>query len=96
MSPPITLSQRPGLRGSDNEATHDVSRSRAGLPAGDARRGSRGRRREDYLEKALRDYKPGARKNAIMAGFAAGLTQQDIKNIAAHYSSQPAVLFTRY
>jgi cytochrome c553 len=31
-----------------------------------------------------------------MAGFAAGLTQQDIKNIAAHYSSQPAVLFTRY
>jgi len=50
----------------------------------------------DYLEKALRDYKPGARKNAIMAGFAAGLTLQDIENIAAHYSSQPAVLFTRY
>ena len=50
----------------------------------------------DYLEKALRDYKSGARKNAIMAGFAAGLTRQDIENLAAHYSTQTAVLATRY
>jgi cytochrome c553 len=50
----------------------------------------------DYLEKALRDYKSGARKNAIMAGFAAALTRQDIENLAAHYSGQAAVLSTRY
>lgn len=50
----------------------------------------------DYLEKALRDYKSGARKNAIMAGFAAALTRQDIENLAAHYGRQPAVLTTRY
>jgi len=50
----------------------------------------------DYLEKALRDYKSGARKNAIMAGFAAGLGPRDIENVAAYYHAQPAVLATKY
>lgn len=50
----------------------------------------------DYLEKALRDYQSGARKNAIMAGFAGALSRADIENLAAHYSSQPAVLSSRY
>lgn len=50
----------------------------------------------DYLEKSLRDYKSGARKNAIMAGIAAALTRQDIENLAAYYNTQPAVLATRY
>ena len=36
----------------------------------------------DYLAKALRDYKSGARKNPIMAGMAAGLTQKDIDDVA--------------
>jgi cytochrome c553 len=46
----------------------------------------------DYLAKALRDYKSGMRKNPIMAGFAAGLSKQDIDNVSAYYSAQPAVL----
>ena len=50
----------------------------------------------DYLEKALRDYKSGARKNAIMAGFAGGLGPRDIENVAAYYHAQPAVLATKY
>ena len=50
----------------------------------------------DYLAKALRDYKSGARKNAIMAGFAQTLTPQDIANLAAYYSAQPNVLSSRY
>ncbi len=50
----------------------------------------------DYLAKALRDYKSGARKNAIMQGFAAALTADDIDNLAAYYSAQPAVVFARY
>ena len=50
----------------------------------------------DYLAKALRDYKSGARKNPIMAGFAGALTAQDIDNLAAYYSSQPAVLARKY
>ena len=51
---------------------------------------------EDYLAKALRDYKSGARKNAIMAGFAGALTRQDIANLAAHYASQPRSVSARY
>ncbi|MEP7183479.1 MAG: cytochrome c [Betaproteobacteria bacterium] len=50
----------------------------------------------DYLAKALRDYKSGARKNPIMAGFAGTLTKQDIENLAEYYSAQPAVLSARY
>ena len=46
----------------------------------------------DYLAKALRDYKSGARKNPIMAGFAGALTAQDIDNLSAYYASQPPVL----
>ena len=46
----------------------------------------------DYLAKALRDYKSGARKNAIMAGFAGTLSPQDIANLAAYYAAQPPVL----
>jgi cytochrome c553 len=49
----------------------------------------------DYLEKALRDYKSGARKNPIMAGFAAALTRAEIQNLAAYYASQPPALYTK-
>ena len=50
----------------------------------------------DYLEKALRDYKSGARKNPIMAGFAGTLSDQDIENVAAYFASQPPVLAKKY
>ena len=49
----------------------------------------------DYMAKALRDYKSGARKNAIMAGMAQGLTQKDIDDVSAYFSSLPPVLQTR-
>ncbi len=42
----------------------------------------------DYLMKALKDYKLGARKNPIMAPLAANLTQRDIEDLAAYFSSQ--------
>lgn len=50
----------------------------------------------DYLAKTLRDYKSGARKNAIMSGFAQGLTAQDIENVSAYFAAQPNVLSSRY
>jgi cytochrome c553 len=50
----------------------------------------------DYLAKALRDYKSGARKNPIMAGFAGTLSTADIDNVAAYYAAQPAVLVTTH
>lgn len=49
----------------------------------------------DYLEKALRDYKSGLRKNAIMAGFAGALSKQDIENLAAWYASQPPAVVVK-
>lgn len=50
----------------------------------------------DYLAKALRDYKTGMRKNPIMAGMAAPLTDKDIENLAAYFSGQPSNLASRY
>lgn len=42
----------------------------------------------DYLVKALRDYKSGERKNPIMAPFAAGLSVQDMEDLAAYFAQQ--------
>ena len=50
----------------------------------------------DYLAKALRDYKSGRRKNAIMAGMVATLTPADIDNLAANFAAQPPVLVDKY
>ena len=50
----------------------------------------------EYLAKALRDYKSGARKNPIMAGFAGGLSNADIENLAAYFHSQPATVSSRH
>ncbi len=40
-----------------------------------------------YIEKQLREYKSGARQNAIMAGMVAALSEQDMANLAAYYES---------
>jgi cytochrome c553 len=42
----------------------------------------------DYLEHSLKAYRAGQRKNAVMGGMAAALTDKDIKELAAYYSSQ--------
>ena len=50
---------------------------------------------EDYLANSLRSYKSGVRKNAIMSGMAAPLTEQDIQELARYYSAQrPALCAT--
>ena len=46
----------------------------------------------DYVVKALKDYKSGKRNNAIMKGFASGLTVQDMEDLAAWFSSQKSAL----
>ncbi len=50
----------------------------------------------DYLQKALRDYKSGARKNPIMAGFAQALTPKDMEDIAWYFYTQPSNLASKY
>lgn len=42
----------------------------------------------DYIVKALQGYKSGARKNPIMAPMAGNLSQRDIEDLAAFFSSQ--------
>jgi cytochrome c553 len=46
----------------------------------------------DYLLKALRDYKSGARKNPIMGAQVGSLNPQDMADLAAFYSSQKGSL----
>jgi len=41
-----------------------------------------------YLVKQLKDFKSGARKDPVMAPMAAPLSDQDMENLAAYYSSQ--------
>ncbi|MDH3712302.1 MAG: cytochrome c [Gammaproteobacteria bacterium] len=41
-----------------------------------------------YLLQALHDYKSGARKNPIMAGFAGTLSEEDMQDLAAYFASQ--------
>ncbi|MBB3226966.1 cytochrome c553 [Luteibacter sp. Sphag1AF] len=45
-----------------------------------------------YLAQSLHEYKDGRRTNAIMKGFAAGLSDQDIDDVAVYFSSLPTKL----
>jgi cytochrome c553 len=47
----------------------------AGLPEGD-------------IVQALKDYKSGKKPNPVMKSFASSLSDQDMENLAAYYSSQ--------
>ena len=46
----------------------------------------------DYIVKALRDYKSGARKNAIMAPLVANLSVRDMEDLAAFYAQQQGLI----
>jgi len=44
----------------------------------------------EYLAKQLHEYKSGKRRNAIMQGMAAILSDDDIRNVSAFYASKQA------
>jgi cytochrome c553 len=46
----------------------------------------------DYLAQAMREYKTGERKNAIMAGFVNTLSAADIDALARYYAQMPTKL----
>lgn len=46
---------------------------------------------ERYIARQLSLYKTGERENAIMLGFAAGLSAQDMRDIGAYFASQKVV-----
>ncbi len=67
------------------QACHMADGTR-GLPANPILQGQH----PEYLVKQLTEFKAGKRKNAIMAGFAATLSEDDMKNVAAFYASKQA------
>lgn len=48
----------------------------------------------DYIVNALESYKDGSRKNPIMAGSVANLSEQDMKDLAEWYGTQKGALYT--
>jgi cytochrome c553 len=42
---------------------------------------------ESYLAQSMKAYRDGTRNNAVMAGMAANLSDQDIADLAAYYAS---------
>ena len=46
----------------------------------------------DYIIKALQGYKSGTRKNPIMAPMGANLSQRDMEDLAAYFSSQQGLV----
>jgi cytochrome c553 len=48
----------------------------------------------NYLEYSLHEYKQGKRKNPVMNAQAAGLSDADIKALAAYFEAQPGPLYT--
>ena len=46
----------------------------------------------DYLARALHEYKAGERKNPIMAGFAATLSDAEIDGLARYFAAMPGKL----
>lgn len=44
----------------------------------------------EYLAKQLAEFKSGARKNAVMQGFAGTLSADDMRNVAAFYAAKQA------
>jgi cytochrome c553 len=46
-------------------------------------------KQSEYLKKQLRDYQSGKRKSPIMAPMAAGLTPEQIEEVANYYAAQP-------
>lgn len=46
----------------------------------------------EYLQKQLMEFKSGKRANAVMSGMAAGLTDDEMKDLAAYFSTKKLTL----
>jgi cytochrome c553 len=50
----------------------------------------------DYLVATLNQYKSGKRSNAVMKGFAAALSPQDIRDLSAYFAREQSPLRMKY
>lgn len=67
--------------GADGKATQPIYPNLAGQYA-------------NYTEHSLKEYRDGARKNAIMAAQVQGLSDADIRQLARYFESQASPLYT--
>jgi len=51
---------------------------------------------EDYLKQALSQYQAGGRKDPVMVGQALNLTDEDIADLAAYFSTMPGLYTVSY
>jgi cytochrome c553 len=78
--------------GKDKTATCAACHGEAGISAAPNWPSLAGQHK-DYLVHAIQQYKSGVRKDPVMMGLAAALTDEDIDAIATHYAAQSG-LFT--
>lgn len=88
-----TASANPGLRGDPRAAESIVNQVCAACHAADGNSAAAANPRlaglnAEYIYKQLTDYKSGARKNAVMAGMVANLTDDDKRNLAVYFANQ--------
>ena len=50
----------------------------------------------DYLLKAMKDYKSGARKNPMMMPMMTNVSARDMEDLAAFYSQQPGLITRKH
>ena len=50
----------------------------------------------DYIAEALTQYKNGQRNHAIMGAMAAGLSKNEIRELADYFAKQPSLLYSKY
>lgn len=51
---------------------------------------------QDYLVHAIKQYRSGARQDAVMAGLVVNLSDRDIADIAAYYAAQTGLYTIQY
>ncbi len=85
--PGISLAKGNPVKGQEKAATCEACHGKEGLSI-DPNYPNLAGQHSSYLVKTLSDYRSGQRTKAIMASFAANLTNQDILDLAAWYASQ--------
>jgi len=85
--PGITLAKGDPAKGQEKAATCEACHGKTGMSI-DPNYPNLAGQHSSYLVKALSDYRSGNRSNPIMTGFAANLSNQDILDLAAWFSSQ--------
>jgi cytochrome c553 len=85
--PTVTFAKGNPADGQQKSATCSACHGETGIPL-DPNYPKLAGQYADYLIKALSDYRSGKRTNVIMANFAVQLSNQDIEDLAAWFSSQ--------